>query len=108
MSETTTVPVTLPPDAAARLAELGMQREFDQMVDKIRQTVPELFRIEVEVADRMDGTPTCLVLSALSSRSYNGLIEPDKELRQWKVTTFPPEVCESLSMDVLYRESHAG
>src|SRR5262249_11592159 len=51
---TMTVPLTVTQEAAARVAELGMQREFDQMLEHMRQTVPGLLAIEVELAEPYD------------------------------------------------------
>jgi hypothetical protein len=107
MSETTTVPVTLPPDAAARLAELGMQREYGQMVDKLRQTVPGLFHIEVEAVDRMDGSPLGITLHAWSDQR-DQTYAAHKAVNWWQVRTFPPEVLEHFLMTVHYGERHAG
>ena len=50
MNEPADVPVVVDPEATARVAELGMQAEFDQMLDYARRAVPDLRRIDVEVA----------------------------------------------------------
>ncbi len=38
----TTFPVSITPEAAARVAELGMQAELERMLEHTRQTVPGL------------------------------------------------------------------
>jgi len=54
MSATTTVPVTITPEAAARLAELGLQAQLEQMVEHTRQTVPDLVCIELTYREPYD------------------------------------------------------
>ena len=44
MAITATIPFTISPDAAAYVAELGMQQPMEQMLHRIRQTVPGPFR----------------------------------------------------------------
>jgi hypothetical protein len=46
----TTIPATIEPAAAARVDELQMQRELEQMLDHARQTIPDLSRIAVTLA----------------------------------------------------------
>jgi hypothetical protein len=43
----TTIPVTVAEDAAARVAQLGMQREFEQMIEHAKQALPHLRAIRV-------------------------------------------------------------
>jgi hypothetical protein len=42
-----TIPVTVAEDAAARVAELGLQHEFAQMIEHARQTLPGLRQLRV-------------------------------------------------------------
>src|SRR5579884_3757988 len=48
MSASPDVPLTITPEAAARVAELGMQKELEQMIAQVRRVVPDLAAIEVE------------------------------------------------------------
>ena len=50
------IPVTVSPEAAARVAELGMQAEFDQLLEKARRTLAGLRRMNV-VLDPRGWTP---------------------------------------------------
>ena len=43
----TTIPITVAPDAEAHAANLGMQRELEQMVQHALQTAPGLHEIRV-------------------------------------------------------------
>jgi hypothetical protein len=47
--ETPEVPVEVSPEAAARIAELGMGREFEAMLGWVRRHAPKLRRIEVSL-----------------------------------------------------------
>jgi hypothetical protein len=47
MATADTVPITLSAEAAARIAELGMQREFEEIVEHARTDLPGVTRIEV-------------------------------------------------------------
>jgi hypothetical protein len=46
MTTSTTAPVTVTPEAAARIAELGLQAAVDRMIQYVRGNLPELTRIE--------------------------------------------------------------
>ncbi|MHB1422994.1 MAG: hypothetical protein ACYC3I_07330, partial [Gemmataceae bacterium] len=47
VNASTKVPVIITPDAAARIAERGRQKELEQMVAYIHEVVPELAAIEL-------------------------------------------------------------
>ena len=99
MNQTTTIPFTVTPEAAARVAELGMQRELDQMLRHTLETVSALQSIEVHLAEPYDTGDTPSVI--IEARRTGPLLLPDRTERQWgawKVRTFPPEVCEHFLM----------
>ena len=47
MNLKTTIPLTVTPEATAHITELGMQREFEQMLQHALLTVPDLESITV-------------------------------------------------------------
>jgi hypothetical protein len=49
MMNPTTIPVTITPEAAARVAELGMQRELERMLEHALRSVPGLRSVEVKL-----------------------------------------------------------
>src|SRR5438132_1109516 len=49
MATTAAIPLRVEPAAAARIQELGMHRQFDQMLDYLRENVPGLSEIRVEL-----------------------------------------------------------
>lgn len=93
------VPVTIRPDAAARVAELGLQAEMRQMIDRTLLVVPELSAIEVEVAERYDtgGEPGVSIV-AYSDQAFTPDDNTSDELRRWKIETFPARVLEHLTV----------
>ena len=106
MNQTTTIPVTVTPEAAARVAELGMQHELDQMLQHTLQTVSDLQSIEVHLAEPYDTGDTPRVI--IEARRAGPLLLLDRTEWQWgdwEVRTFPPEVCEHFLMMTLHETS---
>lgn len=103
MSATTTVPVTIAPEAEARLAELGMHKELAQMIAHLREVVPALTAIEVEIAECYDtrDEPGISII-AYSDRPYDAEDKTSWNLIRWDVETFPPQVLEHLCTLLLY------
>jgi hypothetical protein len=93
----TAIPVTVAEDAAARVAQLGMQREFEQMIEHAKQVMPHLRAIRVT----LEYNPECphedpgVVIWAQRGESPTpGTSDlTDWDYSAWKVRTFPPEVC---------------
>lgn len=85
-SSSTSVPVTIRPNAADRISELGMQTELQQMIEHARQVVPDLAAIEVELAERYDlgGEPGVSII-AYSDRPFIPEDNTSWEVRQWAV-----------------------
>src|SRR4051794_17753734 len=49
VSTVASIPMTISAEATAHVAQLGMQAEFERMVEHTRQTIPGLTRINVVV-----------------------------------------------------------
>jgi hypothetical protein len=108
MSASTDIPVTITPEAAARLAELGMQAEFEQMVEHARQVVSDLVAIEVEIAEPYDtGSEPGINIRAYSDRPYVPEDRTSWDFGVWEVRTFPPQVCEHMRVLLIYGRPHA-
>jgi hypothetical protein len=109
MSEATNVPVTIEPEAAARVAELGLQAEFEQMLEQVRKTVRGLRQIEVTLRDRYDtGGEPGVGIRGISGLPWSFYERTHRELGNWLVHTYPGRVLEHLSMRVHFGASHAG
>jgi hypothetical protein len=108
MSTSATIPVTVTPEAAARLAELGMHAEVDRMIDFARQNLPGIMSIEVVLNVRYDeDSPNGVAIEVYSNRPWDSaeFDLADKALRRWMITTFPPEVLQHLHVSY-YPELH--
>jgi hypothetical protein len=97
----TTVAVTITPEAAARVAELGMQAELERMLEHTRQTVPGLRSVEVQEAPPYDtGDETGITILATIVNPQLEYDSTDSEWGHWKVMTFPADVYRYLRHDV--------
>ena len=97
MNAATDVPVTITAEAEARIAELGMRKELEQMIAHVREVVPELAAIEVEIVECYDTRDeTGVSIIAYSDRVFEAGDETSFHLDRWVVTVFPPQVLEHL------------
>jgi hypothetical protein len=108
MNASTAVPVTITPEAAARLGELGMHKEFEQMIAHIRQVVPELAAIEVVRELPYDTDWEKVSITAYSDRAFAPGENTSQDLSRWEVDTFPPHVLEHLIILLSPWSPHAG
>jgi hypothetical protein len=109
MSAATTVPLTVTPEAAAHIAQLGMQREFDLMIERTRQTVPYLRSIAVTLEEPYDtGDEPGIVIGAAVDNPHPLEDSSRRQWGRWKIETFPPDVCRHFVMLVVYGTAHEG
>jgi hypothetical protein len=109
MTMSATVPVTVTPEAAARIAHLGFQAEVDRIIDYARQHLPDLDRIEVELHDQYDlSDEPLLVIEAYGRRPFDPADKTENEMDRWIVTEFPPEVLENVIYHYRPGAPHAG
>ncbi len=103
------VPLTIEPEAAARVAELGMQAELDRMLEHTRQVVSKLQHIRVVLEPPYDtGDEPYLTIEATRGGSYAGDDPTQREWGDWLVNSFPPDVWRHFGLLVLYGTSDAG
>ena len=101
MNPTTTIPVVVTPEVAARVAELGMQRELQQMLDHALQTIPGLRSIEVVLALPYDtGDETSITIEAMTNVGPSVAFPAEDRWSQWRVDTFPPEIWSHIRLFV--------
>jgi hypothetical protein len=109
MTTFASVPVTVTPEAAARIAALGFQTHIERMIEHVRQVDSEVERIEVILYDRYElGDEPGLAIDVYSKRPFDPADRTDAELTRWVVTHFPPEVLENLILDYHPGAPHAG
>jgi hypothetical protein len=108
MSTATMVPVTISREAAAHVHGLGLEREFEQILDYIQKTAPDLLRIEAALDyDRDSPVPDAVLMQAY-------LPEPDgpidlrwqQEFDRWILTTFPVAISMHFVVTTRYEARH--
>jgi hypothetical protein len=110
MTIKTDIPVVIRPEAAARIEQLGIQREVEQMLEHTRQSVPGLESIEVEAWDDEfePGQPHLSIVGWRPGCSSSGAdFDPETEWGSWFVRAFQPEVVRWFSFYICYRNEHA-
>jgi hypothetical protein len=99
----TTVPVTITPEAAARVAELGMQRELDLMLEHTKPSVPGLRRITLNIEPCYDTREEeGITIDADMDDPHLAYDPTEREWGRWMISTFPPEVCEHFALMTHY------
>jgi hypothetical protein len=108
MDSTWTVPVTVTPEATQRVAELGLQRELQQMIEHTLQTVPGLRAVNVVIALPYDtDDETSVTIKAVRDLPDQPLADrTDSQWGEWKTQTFPPDVCWYIRMMTAYGADH--
>src|SRR5439155_22425898 len=104
------VPVRVTPEAAARVAGLGLQGEMRRMIDYARQHVPEPTRIEVVLYERdeVGEQPGVAVEVYTPFDSFDPAARTRGKIGEWLVSEFPPQVLEHLLIDHLPEAPNAG
>jgi hypothetical protein len=109
MTTSATVPLTVAPEAAARIAALGLQAAVDRMIDRARHSLPELDRIEVLLYDRYEaGDEPGIAIEAYGRCPFDPADRPDRDLVRWMVAEFPPEALQHVLIDYHPGAPHAG
>jgi hypothetical protein len=99
MATPTTIPVTVTPEAAARVAELGMQRELDEMVQHTLETIPGLQSIKVVLELPYDtGEEDRITIEAAVDRKTPGLYEADEQWGRWAINRYPSRVLAYMNL----------
>ena len=109
MATDTDIPVAITDEARAWIAQLGMQREFEQMLDHTKQCVSGLQAIEVFLDPDLSGQigPGIIIFSYRDHPG--GEDDPtDRAWGQWKIGTFPPEVWTNFVMMSIYGTPNHG
>ncbi len=99
MSAIDTIPVTVEPEAAARIAELGFQEQVDRMIEHARQTLPMIRRIDVVMNYRYDDpSPDGVCIDVYSDHPFDPNGQLTTALARWSVESFPPDVLAHLHL----------
>ena len=103
MTTTTTVPFTITDEAVALLRELGLQKEFEQIIEQLKQFVPGLLSIQVRVMTMYDEGNRQIVL--VECEMLDRQLEDDSTQRDWGMlfsSLFPSEVREHFGVLIYF------
>ena len=104
------VEIKIDEDAAARVKELGFQREFEQMLEHARRTAPGFRRIHVTLQydpECPHNDPGVIIWVNRDDLADKTKRDPtDWEWGKWQAATFPPQVFEHFSMISTYGDAH--
>jgi hypothetical protein len=103
VATTIVIPVHIEPDAAARIQELGMSRELDQMLGFLKQHLPGLRAIAVSLDAEANPRDEASIL--ITTHQPDPGAEPDPSdwsWLEWFAESFPPEVCRHFVRQIAY------
>jgi hypothetical protein len=108
MVTATAIATSITPDAAARVAELGMETELRAMLEHAERIVPHLRSVRVTLEYDPEGElePQVVIWSNRDDRDWNADTS-EWDFGSWKVRTFPPDVCLNFVMITCYEAAHA-
>jgi hypothetical protein len=94
MATVTTIPVNIAADAAEHARKLGLQREFEMMLDKLKEIIPELRAIDVSLEYPPDYDDDPMILFSTYQPNYTGPgLDPTNEAWiQWLIKSFGADV----------------
>ena len=98
MPTLTTIPMTIDPDAAAFLAEVGQERELERMLEHVRATIPYLRALDVVLHDFPETGPPSLTIKAHRDPYPGGSDRAGMGFDRWMVENFPPEVLQNFTL----------
>lgn len=102
------VPLTITPEAAARIAELGIEAEVEQIVEQTRRMVTNLRRMEIELEPAYElGEEPMLTIGATREAPFVPGDNTRGAWGLWKVTTFPPEVGQHITLVIVHEDPNA-
>jgi hypothetical protein len=108
MATTANVPITITPEAATRVAALGMQREFEQMLEHARQTIPGLRALTATLTfdPEEEVEPRVLMLATVPEPKRPEEDETEWEFGRWQIDTFLPAVSSQFLLMTEYEAPH--
>ncbi len=93
MSTSTTVVVTIAPEARSFVDRVGQREDLEKMIDQARHVVPGLRSIEVALDEATEETPPGVVLWTHREDIELGNDPTHRNWIDWMAATFPPDVC---------------
>ena len=97
-----TIPVTIQPDAAAFLAEIGMEDELERILEHAKATIPHLRALDVVFHDFPETGPPGLTIDAHRDPFPEGWDRACSVFGRWMVENFSPEVNVNIGLMSYY------
>jgi hypothetical protein len=109
MTLSSTVPVTVTAEAAARIAELGLRAELEQMIEHALTTLTAVRKLEVVLDPPYDlGDEPLITLEVVRDAAVHAPGDPDlRTWGRWKAATFSPDVSRHFGLLIAYVPEHA-
>ncbi len=111
MAPITDIPVTITDEATQHAAELGVQKEFEKVVDRALRTIPGLRHLRVTLEPGYGVDIPCILLRAFVT-DFEAARKPRDEWGIWSVTEIDPYKGQHFVLfileDTLLEELHAG
>jgi hypothetical protein len=110
MITSATVPERVTPEAAARVADLGLEGQLRRMIDYARQHLPEATRIEVVLYERDEvAEPPGIAIEVYTPfHCFDPTARTRGKIGEGLVSEFPPQVLEHVLIDHLPEAADAG
>jgi hypothetical protein len=109
MRATDAIQVTVEPEAAALVAELGMQAELEQMIDHARRTITGLQGLNVRFGPAYDTGEERVILQAIRDpASLDIKAWTWDQWSRWEITTFSPDVFRHFTLLDEFGTNHVG
>jgi hypothetical protein len=103
MTPCPTIPITVVPAAAARVDELGLRREFEQMLDYLQRHVPGLRAIAVHLDAEVNMWDNASIVLTTHQDAPGQAVDPSRrQWRAWLAATFPGDVLRHFVRDYSY------
>jgi hypothetical protein len=103
MPPKTIIPVQIEPEAAARIEELGMGRQLDQMLEFLKQNVPGLRAIAVGLDAEANPRDEASIIITTHQPDPGAELDPSYwSWLDWFAESFPPEVCWHFVRQIAY------
>lgn len=104
---TIAIPITIDPEAAAFLAEVGQDRELERMIAQVKATIPHLRNIHIALHDFPETGPPGLTIEAHRDPYPGPSDRAGMGFDRWQVENFPPQVLQNFSLMTVHH-THEG
>ena len=93
MATVTTIPVNIAADAAEHVRQLGMQPQFETMLERLREIIPGIRAIDVSLEYPPDYVDDPVILLTTYQPRPPAAGDPTRSAwRSWMISTFSPDI----------------